>query len=135
MKQDTQQLELRRSRVVIALQDRADRRSGTGGGRLKITARALARWLRIPGKTETQRRRVRELVADLRAAGVPIVADGGGYWLAEDHRDHEDYREFLRRMGLSHLATAAQDRRRRESVGQMTMFEVEPGSASALITG
>jgi len=59
-----------------------------------MTAAELAGQLYLQGLRETQRRRVRALVKQLRDNGSMIVATlAGGYWLTKDHRLWTDYLE------------------------------------------
>jgi biotin operon repressor len=70
-----------------------------------VLARALKHW---PGmKRETQRRRVRELVDEMRREGAPIASGAGGYSIAREVDDFERTEAFLRRHGLATLATNA----------------------------
>ncbi|MEM6260765.1 MAG: hypothetical protein AAGI37_21160 [Planctomycetota bacterium] len=68
-------------------------------------ARALKHW---PGmKRETHRRRVRELVNEMRHEGAPIASGGGGYWIAKTVDDFQQTESFLRRHSLAELVTNA----------------------------
>ena len=77
-----------------------------------ITAIVIAKALGIyPDKSrETRRRRVRELVDELRREGAAIASHARGYWPAETVDDFERHRSFMRRHGLAVLATAARMR-------------------------
>ena len=111
--------------VIAAFRRRHDQR--TGDQPRKIRALVLARRFGIGrhSNDETRKRRVRELVDDLRRDGQPIVANRDGYWLATTPADHQVYQEFLRRMGLANLVTAASDKRSdaaAQASGQLLMF-------------
>jgi hypothetical protein len=79
----------------------------------RIRALTIARRfaIRPHGSADSRKRGVRLLVDVMRRAGVPILSDFGGYYLADTARDHVEYQQFRRRLGLGHLAAAAADRR------------------------
>lgn len=136
MSKDAQQPEDREAlkrRLMAALQRRTTR-NRTDGAPRKVTAIAIARWLRYhpQSKHETRRRRVRELVAEVRQeAGGAVAADFTGYWLATEPEDHAKFQEFMRRMGLAHLVVASRDKHApetAESAGQLRLFDAgKPG--------
>ena len=103
---DRDQLKRRLADVL----ERRTTRLRAGDDPRPVRAAAIARYLGAwPGqKHETQRRRVRELVEELRRDGFAIAADGRGYWRATTPQDIEAHNRFLRRMGLEHLANASQ---------------------------
>lgn len=112
-------------RLVLALE--SQRRRRTGDLPRPITAARLARLagIRQLGNRESQRKGVRVAVRRLREAGVPIAANGVGYFIAQTPDDHQAYRDFLRRHAIAELLTeraAARRPARREAAGQMVMF-------------
>lgn len=97
-----------------------------------VTAVELAERAGIAGEHETQRRRVRELVAELREAGHRVCAGSGleaecGMWLARDDAEWNAYLESRRNQlrfefgDLRRAATAASER----CNGQGTLFETK----------
>lgn len=97
------------ARALVAALERRRRRR-TGDRPHQVNALALARFLDIRphGSADSRKRGVRELVRYLRSQeGVPIVATGAGYYIAEEPGDLVQYRQFLQRMGLGHLAESA----------------------------
>jgi len=118
-----------KSRVATALRRRTTR-ARAGMDPRKVPAIAIARWLRLkPGcKHETRRRRVRELIDELRQDGCPIAADFTGYWLATEAADHQVHQEFRRTMGLAQLVAANDDKQApatKEAAGQLRLFAIE----------
>lgn len=116
-------------RLSAALRRRTTR-VRAGSDPRKVSAIAIARWLRLkPGcKHETRRRRVRELIDELRQDGCPIAADFTGYWLAIEASDHREHQEFRRTMGLKHLVAAHEDQKSpatAEAGGQLRLFAIE----------
>lgn len=96
-----------KAKLMRRLAKRAHR-LGDRRAELPVGAYRLAAWLQLPGADrEGKRRRVRELVQVMRAEGAPIASGPKGYWLAATHEDHERFIQFMRRMGLAHLATAS----------------------------
>lgn len=98
------------ARALVVALERRRRRRRTGDQPHQVNALALARFLGIRpyGSADSRKRGVRELVRHLRSQeGVPIVATGAGYYIAEEPGDLVQYRQFLQRMGLSHLAESA----------------------------
>lgn len=98
----------------------------TRGTRREISAwpLALALPLRPEQAKESRRRRVRELVEEMRAEGAPIASGKHGYHLATEVDDFDRTENFLRRMGLGRLVTAADIRRtaaRSAAAGQLTI--------------
>jgi biotin operon repressor len=99
------------------------------GGRA-VRAEELSRALGIKGRTrDTRTRPVRETVQQLRDDGIRICADQhptkGGYWLARNASEWNEYREACKK-GLRFAF--ARDRWRQEKVtdrmsGQGTLFE------------
>ncbi len=87
-----------------------------------VLGRALRHW--PDAKRETRRRRVRELVQEMREEGAPIASWGRGYSIAREVEDFAKTEAFLRRHGIATLATnarlkktAAADR----AIGQLRM--------------
>ena len=81
--------------------------------------------IRPTGSDDSRKKGARNLVRGMRNKGVPIVSNLRGYWLAVETADFADYNHLLRRMGLSHLASASRSNRspaRAEAAGQMAMF-------------
>lgn len=68
-------------------------------------ANALGYW--PDANHETKRRRVRELVQEMRGQGAPIGSCGGGYYAVETVEDLQVSIAFLRRIGLAPLATTS----------------------------
>jgi len=101
-----------------------------------ITAVVIAKALGMyqDKSRETRRRRVRELVDELRREGAAIASHSRGYWPAETVADFERHRAFMRRHGLAVLATAARMKDTlayQRAVGQQLL----PTMAHAGITG
>lgn len=116
-------------RLSAALRRRTTR-VRAGSDPRKVSAIAIARWLRLkPGcKHETRRRRVRELIDELRQDGCPIAANFTGYWLATEVVDHQVHQEFRRTMGLAHLVAVNDDKQApatKEAAGQLRLFAIE----------
>ena len=95
-----------------------------------ISAVELADAAGIPGLHETKRRRVRELIRELREQGRRVCAGSGhdtdcGLWLARDDAEWRAYLESRRSMlrfefaELSRTQRAASER----GAGQGTLFE------------
>jgi hypothetical protein len=118
------------SALIDALETRRRRRHD-GDAPMTIPAAVVARWLRVPGVSrETRRRRVRELVASLRARGVQVCATEGacgGYYLPISAGDLIEERERRRRGGLARLVGASEVDRSCELAdarGQLALFAV-----------
>ncbi len=120
--------------VLRILTQRLRRHGGTGVPPVApprpVPAAALARWLNAwPHQArESQRRRVRELVKEMQAAGTPIVAvhsASGGYYLAELPRDFITHATDRRRSGLTDMAAGSRTLHSvglAEAAGQLPLF-------------
>ena len=94
-----------------------------------MSAASMAAKLGIAGKRETQRRRVREIIAELRCGGHWIVATtAGGCWLTEDAAMWKEYCDHKMIDGKRMIGEAAK-RKRTAAVptGQGNLFAREPG--------
>lgn len=112
-------------RCMLLLQLRHDRfREDPDAQVIKaaLLGRALGHW---PGvQRETLRRRVRELVNEMRRDGAPIASGGGGYWIAKTVQDFNKTESFLRAHGIAELATNArikQTAARSRAAGQLRL--------------
>lgn len=112
-----------KQRMMRLLQLRYDRNAADVDQRpisAAVLARALRHW---PGaKRETHRRRVRELVDEMRREGAPIASWGRGYSIAREVEDFRKTEAFLRRHGIATLATNArlkQTAARARATGQL----------------
>ena len=120
-----------RSRILTFLESRRRRYADQ---RPKLaSARVLARVGRVAPRSsiETRKRRVRELIEELRDEGVPIAAvEGGlGYWIAETVEDHARYEAALERHGVSRFLKARANRHcqaRADTAGQLAMINTAP---------
>ncbi len=111
--------------ILMALEQRRRRRPDDGPR--PISARRLARAAGVAPRSsvETQRRRVRELIDDLKAEGVAVVARPTGYHLAETIGDMLAHEQALDRLGVSKLIAARVARRsqaRADAAGQLALF-------------
>jgi len=98
-----------RSLVFNELQRRRSRRLPGGPIPWWPAADIADRVGRWAGRSrETQRRRVRELIDDLRTDHPAIIASGQGYALAIDIQELAEYQDRRRRQGLTDLAAAGQ---------------------------
>lgn len=105
------------------------RRRYVGQAPRPVPARVLARVGRVAPQSgiETRKRRVRELIEDLRNEGVPVAAVEGaaGYWIAETAEDHARYEAALHFHGSIRFLKARADRRSRaraDTAGQLGLF-------------
>jgi len=116
-------------RVLAVLQIRRESARQGQTPRL-MPAAAIGRWLRLwPRQSrESVRRRVRELIEQLRHDGHQVVADSspnGGYYLADTAADLVGYAQERRGHGLHHLAAASSVRHSFEladATGQLALF-------------
>ena len=115
--------------VLAVLQIR--RKSARLGRTPKLMpAAAIGRWLGLwPRQSrESIRRRVRELIEQLRHDGHQVVADSspnGGYYLADSAADLVGYAQERRGHGLHHLAAASAVRHSfdlADATGQLALF-------------
>jgi hypothetical protein len=105
-------------------------RARTPGNRNEVSARVIADALDLPGDTtESRRRRARELVDVMVENGYPIAASNAGYYAAITATDFEDYKQFLERQGLGHLA------KRRDFDAQVARFEADGQQVMFAATG
>lgn len=114
-------------------------RKRTGDQRRVLNAHQLGLLAKVPrGHSDNPvttreyiRRRCRELVADLRERGWPIVAtkSPAGYHLADEVAEFEGYRKHQEREARRKLARVAAFRRSQaatDAAGQFTMFDTTP---------
>lgn len=95
-----------------------------------VSAAALAETAQIPGQHETKRRRIREIVDDLRVGGMRICAGYDpatreeGYWLARNDVEWQRYQECRRRNNRFLFARLGQIHRAANEArsGQQTLF-------------
>jgi hypothetical protein len=104
-----------------------------------VSAAGLAEAAQIPGQHETKRRRIREIVEDLRVSGERICAGydpatkEDGYWMARSDKEWHLYQECRRRNNRFLFARVAQMHRaanERQS-GQQTLFETRRDRTAA----
>lgn len=123
-----------RRRVLMLLEERRRRRFGEPPRPISARRLAWAAGVAPRSGVETRRRRVRELIDDLRREGVPVVAQPTGYHLAETIEDMLGYEQVLHRLGVAMLLKARAARRsqaRADAAGQLGLFDlVGIGSAS-----
>jgi len=97
-----------------------------------VTAAQIAYKLRLPGKRETQRRHVRDLVKQLREDGVWIVAVGvAGYFFTEDESLWRDYLEGRAIDGKKTIGLASKITKIVNNRGQFLMFQQKEFAGSA----
>ncbi|MEM6392354.1 MAG: hypothetical protein AAF797_06235 [Planctomycetota bacterium] len=103
---------------LVSLLDRRASRFRDRGGRA-VTSIALARALKFYRKAnrETRRRRIRELVQEMRGEGYPVASYSRGYWMASEVADVAQTVGFLRQQGLGNLATAGRLKRAAHAAG------------------
>jgi len=90
-----------------------------------VTAANIAMRLQLPGVRETQRRRVRAIVKQLRSGGAMIVGSiSQGYWLTEDIGL---WREYLEHRNIDAKRILADAYRKKRAIdyagGQGFLFE------------
>lgn len=96
-----------------------------------VLGRALRHWPDVA--RETLRRRVRELVDEMRREGAPIASGGGGYSIAQTVEDFAATEAFLRRHGIATLATNA--RLKQTSAKDRAVGQLRLPAYHALVTG
>ena len=92
----------------------------SGGEEHAIHKKDLARSLNL--KTETEIRRMRMAITEMRQAGVPVLSSQKGYYLAKDLAELQAARRFL----LSYIKSLCIDLRdirrlEKQFTGQLTL--------------
>ena len=92
-----------------------------------IVAARLAEMLDLSGSRETQRRRVRAIIRDLRETdGAWIVATlQGGYWLTDDPAMWRDYNEGRKIDAKRIIGKAHKQKMAVDSTGQGVLFGLQ----------
>ena len=108
--------ELKR-RAMQLLDRRASRFLERGDRAVRSILLARALGIHPKAKRETRKRRVRELVQEMRGEGYPVASYGSGYWAATEVQDVGQTVAFLRRQGLGNLATASRLKRAAVAAG------------------
>jgi len=96
------------------------------------TAAELAGKLALTGRRESQRRRVRAIVRELRNRGHWIVATlAGGYWLTKDEAMWKDYNE-CRQIDAKRIIGEAYRRKQAAGPGGQGLLFGAPVNAGAV---